>query len=405
MDSRDALELRSSPFMVLKYFDIFITNTSYGVVSRRRAPKQFFLSRPQRPQRLQFVQQGLDLGVLQTHELLQLPALRVKNGVGLPQLGDEEVFAPRRAGPQQPCFHPASPPPGVDRRRLQDAGGRARRRAVRREPVAASRYADVVHVPALLADNDERGVVSAEGGVALAPPLAAAAAAAVAAAAGPPAALRLAAWRSSFPATPCFAWNSAILILHSFKTRSMAPARQLHTSMKSSAGSGTRVFSARALSVCQLYTFGDILVGAAVVVQLHQLGVEVRDHLRHEHAVAEVARDVPLQARQRDLVDPLGRGLSSSSVRSAVTRASGTAAALARAGRTARAEGYAAQGARARVCGGARLRLVRRAGTCAAPYHGSTTKRTASTPNPNGRFQFFFFTFGSEHIREKKCSS
>ena len=46
-------------------------------------------------------------------------------------------------------------------------------------------------------------------------------------------------------------------------------------------------------------------VGAAVVVQLHQLGIEVCDDLSHEHAVAEVARDVPLRSRQRDLVDPV----------------------------------------------------------------------------------------------------
>ena len=78
-------------------------------------------------------------------------------------------------------------------------------------------------------------------------------------AAGPPAAPRLAAVAVPFPATPCLAWNSAILTLHSFKTRSMAPARQLHTSMKSSRGIwNPSFFSARELSVCQLYTFGDI---------------------------------------------------------------------------------------------------------------------------------------------------
>ena len=46
-------------------------------------------------------------------------------------------------------------------------------------------------------------------------------------------------------------------------------------------------------------------VGAAVVVQLDEPRVEVRDDLGDEHAVGEVARDVSLRPRQRDLVDPL----------------------------------------------------------------------------------------------------
>mmetsp|Transcript_1465 Transcript_1465/g.6549 ORF Transcript_1465/g.6549 Transcript_1465/m.6549 type:complete len:250 (-) Transcript_1465:134-883(-) len=46
-------------------------------------------------------------------------------------------------------------------------------------------------------------------------------------------------------------------------------------------------------------------VRAAVVVQLDETRVEVRDDLGDEHAVGKVASDVSLGPRQRDLVDPL----------------------------------------------------------------------------------------------------
>ena len=108
------------------------------------------------------------------------------------------------------------------------------------------------------------------------------------------------------PFTPCLLWNSAILYLQSFSTRSIAPALLLQQSCTSWSGIWARQLAQRplvqGLPVVHLLRHR---VGAAVVVQLDEPRVEVRDDLGDEHAVGEVARDVSLRPRQRDLVDPL----------------------------------------------------------------------------------------------------